>query len=77
MHSYFLMKSLSNNPQNHNSAVAEEIAAPLQDGKAGSGVCRKKNDFMEISFSGIRTISLQPDNPQIYIIGTEQVDCSW
>ena len=39
MHSYFSMKSLSNNPQNHNSVVAEEIAAPLQDGKAGSGVC--------------------------------------
>ena len=56
------------------SAVAEEIAAPLQDGKAGSA---EKNDFMEISFPGIRTISLQSDNPQIYIIGTEQVDCSW
>ena len=69
------MKSLSNNPQNHNSAVAEEIAAPLQDGKAGSE--KKNSNFTELSFPGIRTISLQPDNPQIYIIGTEQVDCSW
>ena len=47
------MKSLSNNPQNHNSAVAEEIAAPLQDGKAGSGVCRKKTTLWKFHFQGL------------------------
>ena len=41
-----------NNPQSHDSAVAEEIAAPLQDGKAGSGVCRKKTTLWKFHFQG-------------------------
>ena len=53
MQSYFSMKSLSNNPQNHNSAVAEEIAAPLQDGKAGSGVYRKIATSRNFHFQGL------------------------
>ena len=47
------MKSLSNNPQNHNSAVAEEIAAPLQDGKAGSGVFRKITTSRNFHLQGL------------------------
>ena len=41
-----------NNPQSHDSAVAEEIAAPLQDGKAGSGVCRKIATLGKFHFQG-------------------------
>ena len=42
-----------NNPQNHDSAVAEEIAAPLQDGKAGSGVFRKIATSRNFRFQGL------------------------
>ena len=42
-----------NNPQSHDSAVAEEIAAPLQDGKAGSGVFRKIATSRNFHFQGL------------------------